>query len=143
MSTPALICDTGALVDYLAPQAADHRGFRHAIEEARARYVPALVLAELDYFLRDDRATMRAFMQDLAIGAFTFAAVTLELLNRAMEIDRAYADLELGLVDASVVALAEQIGVVRIATRDVRDFAAVRLRGGRGLELVQPSRLPR
>jgi predicted nucleic acid-binding protein len=44
-------------------------------------------------------------------------------------------------VDASVVALAEELGVYRLATRDVRHFSAVRLRGGRSFELVvQPTR---
>ena len=48
-----------------------------------------------------------------------------------MEADRRYADLHLGLVDASVVALAESLGIRRLATPDVRHFAAVRLRDGR------------
>jgi predicted nucleic acid-binding protein len=47
-----------------------------------------------------------------------------------------------GLVDASVVALAEEIGVVRLATRDVRHFEAVRLRSGRRFELVVRPRRP-
>jgi hypothetical protein len=42
----------------------------------------------------------------------------------------------LGLVDASVVALAESLDVRRLATRDVGHFAAARLRNGRSFELV-------
>ena len=53
-----------------------------------------------------------------------------------MEIDRRFAAAKLGLVDASIVALAEELGVRRIATRDVDDFSAVTLRGGRPFELV-------
>ena len=45
-------------------------------------------------------------------------------------------DLSLGLVDSSVVALAEPLGIRRLATRDVRHFSAVRLRDGRAFELV-------
>ena len=60
MSSPALICDTGALLDYLVADAPDHGAFRAAIDGARTRYVPGLVLAELDYFLRNERATLRA-----------------------------------------------------------------------------------
>ena len=37
-----------------------------------------------------------------------------------------YADLPLGLVDASVVALGEQLGVQEIATLDRRHFSVVR-----------------
>ena len=143
-SADAIICDTGALLDYLVKSAPDHQIFREAIDRARARYVPALVLAELDYFLREERRAMRVFMADLARGAFTYAPATLDQLRRAMRIDERYADLGLGLVDASIVTLAEDLDVRRIATRDVRHFAAVRLPDGGGFELVvrptQPDR---
>ncbi|MET0167125.1 MAG: PIN domain-containing protein, partial [Vicinamibacterales bacterium] len=135
-SAAALICDTGALIDYLVESAPDHGLFRKAIDQARTRYVPGLVLAEVDYFLRDERRAMQVFMQDLARGAFTYAPPTVGQLSRAMEVDRRFADLGLGLVDGTVVALAESLGVRRLATRDVRHFAAVRLRDGRELDLV-------
>ena len=79
---------------------------------------------------------MQVFMQDVARGEFTYAPPTIGQLSRAMEVNRPYADLGLGLVDGSVVALAESLGVRRLATRDVRHFAAVRLRDGRAFELV-------
>jgi predicted nucleic acid-binding protein len=79
---------------------------------------------------------MQLFMQDLARGAFTYASPTVGQLSRAMEVDRRCADLRLGLVDRSVVALAESLGVRRLATRDVRHFLAVRLRDGSAFELV-------
>lgn len=135
-STAALICDTGALLDYLVKGAPDHQHFRHAIDRGRTRYVPGLVLAEVDYFLRDQRRAMNALMNDLARGAFTYAPPALDQLARAMEIDRRYGDLGLGLVDASVVVLAEDLGIRRLATRDVRHFATVRLRDGSAFELV-------
>jgi len=69
-SAAPLICDTGALIDYLVESAPDHERFRDVIDGARTRYVPGLVLAELDYFLRDEREAMRALMRDLARGAF-------------------------------------------------------------------------
>jgi predicted nucleic acid-binding protein len=141
MSAGALLCDTGAILDYLVAGAPDHAAFREAIDGARARYVPALVLAELDYFLRRQRRAMWAFMADLRRGAFTLARPTLATLARAEEIDREHEHLGLGLVDASIAALAEEVGVFRIATRDVRHFTALRLRRGRRLELaVVPTR---
>jgi hypothetical protein len=75
----------------------------------------------------------------LARGAFSYAPPTVGQLSRAMELDRRFADLGLGLVVSSIVALAESLGIRRLATRDVRHFAAVRLRDGRGFDLaVQP-----
>lgn len=142
MRAPAIICDTGALLDYLVATAPDHRAFKRAIDDARTRYVPGLVLAEVDYFLRRERGAMRALVRELRRGAFTYAPPTQPILDRAMEIDGAYEALDLGLVDASVVAVAEALGVRRLATRDVRDFTAVRLRDGSALELVVRPRRP-
>ena len=138
--TPALICDTSAILEYLVRGAPDHRSFRAAIDAARARYIPGLVLAEVDHFLRNERKAMRAFLADLAAGAFTYAAPTSDQLARAAEIDARFSDLELGLVDASIVVLAEDLDLRRIATRDVRHFSTVRLGDGSAFELVvQPA----
>lgn len=135
-SATAIICDTGALLDYLVAGSPDHTAFRDVIDEARTRYVPDLVLAELDYFLRAERDAMRSFMGDLARGAFTYAPAGVDQLSRAMQIDQQYGDLRLGLVDASIVALAERVGVRRIATRDVRHFSAIRFADGSAFELA-------
>jgi predicted nucleic acid-binding protein len=120
----------------LVSDAPDHDLFREAIDRARTRYVPSLVLAELDYFLREQRDAMRAFVADLTRGAFTYAPLALDHVRRAIQVDERYSDLGLGLVDASVVVLAEELGIRRIATRDVRHFAAVRFPDGSALDLV-------
>lgn len=49
-------------------------------------------------------------------------------LARMVDLVRTYADLPLGAVDASVVATAERLGIVQIATLDRRHFSIVRLR---------------
>lgn len=45
---------------------------------------------------------------------------------RALELIKRYADLPLGLVDASVMAIAERLDIAQIATLDHRHFRAVR-----------------
>lgn len=47
-------------------------------------------------------------------------------LGRVAELIETYADLRLGAVDASVVATAERLGAVTIATLDLRHFTVVR-----------------
>ena len=136
MSRSPIICDTGALLDYFDARAPDHAAYRSAIDGASMRYVPALVLVEVDYFLRRRRGVMRMFMQNMARGMFRCCAPDPTQLERAMGIDLQYEDLELGLVDASIVALADELGVYRLATRDVRHFSAVRTPLGRTFELV-------
>ena len=46
--------------------------------------------------------------------------------DRAIELVETYSDLGLGLVDASVVAVAERLGVSEVATTNRRDFLVVR-----------------
>jgi predicted nucleic acid-binding protein len=49
----------------------------------------------------------------------------------ALELDRRYADLNLGLADLSVAVLASRLGTRRILTFDQRHFRAIRpIQGG-------------
>jgi predicted nucleic acid-binding protein len=52
------------------------------------------------------------------------------------ELVRKYADLPLGAVDASVVAIAERLGVREIATLDRRHFSVARPRHAEVFSIV-------
>ena len=56
-----------------------------------------------------------------------------------MDIDAKFPSIQLGLVDGSVAALAESLGIYRVLTTD-SDFVALRVgkRWDRALELVVP-----
>ena len=56
--------------------------------------------------------------------------------DRVTELLGTYADLNLGLVDASIVAIAERLGVNTVATLNERDFRVVRPRHVDALELI-------
>jgi predicted nucleic acid-binding protein len=68
------------------------------------------VAIELDQMLRSriSSRAARAFARALVRGEHKAAFLTPGLLERATEIDQRYADLDLGLVDASVMAYAER-----------------------------------
>jgi hypothetical protein len=66
------------------------------------------------------------FLGDLASGAFVVEAVLADEWERMAELVWRYRDLPLDAVDASLVALAERLGLDRIATLDRRHFAVVR-----------------
>ncbi len=55
---------------------------------------------------------------------------------RMIELIARYRNLPLGTVDASLVALAERLGVTQIATLDRRDFSAVRPNHVEAFELL-------
>jgi predicted nucleic acid-binding protein len=92
--------------------------------------VPLLVVSEVSYLLqtRVGAATEVRFLGDLASGALTPMPVEAEDWLRMAELVARYADLPLGTVDASVVALAERLAASTIATFDHRHFGVVRPR---------------
>ena len=69
---------------------------------------------------------MHRLLSELSEGVYEYQAPTTADLARARELDRKFASVDLGLVDASVAALAERLGVFRILTVD-SDFAVVRI----------------
>jgi uncharacterized protein len=90
--------------------------------------VPMLAIAEVAHFAQTRLRTEAEirFLLDLATGAFMPEPVhPADWLRMAALVER-YADLPLGIVDASVVAAAERLGMTRIATLDRRHFGVVR-----------------
>ncbi|QSB16394.1 hypothetical protein JQS43_08985 [Natronosporangium hydrolyticum] len=72
----------------------------------------------------------------MAQGEFDLVAVTTADMQRMAELVRRYADLPLGGVDASVIAIAERLGVAEVATLDLRHFTVVRPSHVRSLTLL-------
>jgi predicted nucleic acid-binding protein len=102
--------------------------------------VPALVLAEVDYFLRDERSVMRKLMAEIFDPETRYdyePPLPLDMI-RALELDARFRELNLGLVDGTVAAVAERRRVYRILTTDRRDFGAIRIgpRLTRALDLL-------
>lgn len=125
----ALIFDTGPLLAALDAADPDHPACAALVTAtAEDRVVPTLVLAELDYWC-SRRLTPTAwltFLDDVLAGAYRVEAPTASDLRRCRELQDRYGDLALGVVDASVVALAERLGESKVATLDHRHFRAVR-----------------
>ena len=96
-------------------------------------FIPAPVTAEIDYLLgrRFGPPARRAFLEDLAARRYESPGLDSRDYAEALELDRHYLDLDLGLADLSIVVLARKLGTRRILTFDERHFRAVRpLQGG-------------
>jgi len=130
--TKALIADTGGLLRALAKRP-DGRltwpEYAKVLREAALIVVPALVLAEVDYFLRNERVAMRKLVAELFDPATTyeFEAVVPSDIVRALQIDAKFHELSVGLVDGTVAAVAERRRIYRVLTTDRRDFGTVRI----------------
>lgn len=142
MSQP-LIADTGGLLRALARKSNGKPSFpeyESALTSANLVIVPALVLAEVDYFLRNERAAMRKLVVELFDPRTTYEyefALPADVV-RGLEIDAKFKELSLGLVDGTVAAVAERRKLYRVLTTDRRDFGTIRVgpRFTQALELV-------
>jgi predicted nucleic acid-binding protein len=141
--SPSLVADTGGLLRALARTRDGRPSFpeyEKVLTSAQLVIVPALILAEVDYFLRNDRPAMRKLVGEIFDPAtrYEYERPFPSDLVRALELDARFSDLGLGLVDGTVAAIAERRQVYRILTTDRRDFGTLRVgpRLTRSFELV-------
>lgn len=135
----ALILDTSVLLAALDAADPDHRPCAGLIAgSSEDLIVPSLVLGELDYWCHErlTPSVWLAFLDDVLAGAYTVESPTHGDLRRCRELQSGYADLGLGVVDASVMALVERSGESKVATLDRRHFGTVRPRHVTALELL-------
>lgn len=125
----ALILDTGPLLAALDAADRDHVPCAALLTDAiEDLVVPLLVLAELDYWCarRLPPDAWLIFLDDVVAGVYRVEPPTPVDLARCRHLQASYRDLGLGVVDASVVALAERFGEPKVASLDQRHFRAVR-----------------
>lgn len=130
-----IVLDTSGLFAVLALDDRHHAEAVAALDGDRGPLViPAGILAEVGYMIETKLGApvLDAFLDDLISGAFSFDCGETDL-PRIRELVGRYADMPLGLADASVIACAERT-TGRILTFDRRDFGIV-AREGR-VELV-------
>src|SRR5437867_1444823 len=138
-----IVVDTGGLLRGLASTRDGKPSFpeyERILTSASLVIVPGLVLAEVDYFLREHRGAMRKLVAEIfdPVTRYEYELPLPSDIVRALELDARFAKLNLGLVDGTVVAVAERRHVYRVLTTDRRDFAAIRVgpRLTRALELL-------
>jgi uncharacterized protein len=125
----ALALDTSVLLAALDGSDPDHGRCAELIGGSSENLVvPALVLSELDYWCyeRLTAEVWQAFLEDILAGAYSVQSPTEADLRRCLELQRDYADLAVGVVDASLLALVERLGEPKVATLDHRHFATMR-----------------
>jgi predicted nucleic acid-binding protein len=134
-----LVLDTGPLLAALDAADPDHARCAELLSEASEDLVvPALVLAELDYWChrRLGVDVWLTFLDDLLAGVYRPEHPNTGDLRRCRELQSQYEDQPLGVVDASVLALVERLGEEKLATLDHRHFAMVRPTHVEALELL-------
>lgn len=125
-----IVADTGAVLALLDRDDQHHPAVRALFAaDPQAWLLPWAILPEVDYlvFTRLGARAQRIWLDDLARGAFAVEWGKADDLPLAHALIRRYASLEMGLVDAVVMAAAERLGA-DIATVDLKHFGVVRLK---------------
>ena len=134
-----ILVDTSGLLSALDASEPHHQpSARALLQSGGPRLLSPFVLAELDYLLstRVSSKIARAFLSEVAGGAYQLERFDADDVAETNEILDQYADLDLGLADASIVVLARRHGVVDLLTLDERHFRAVVAVGRRPFRIL-------
>jgi uncharacterized protein len=121
----SVLVDTGIVYAYYDRSDRWHARARSLVRGAHGGLIlPAPVIPEVDHLLgvRLGPKSRAVFYGGITGGYYLVADLPLPAYGRVAELNQRFASLNLGFVDAAIVALAESIGVSRIATTDRRHF---------------------
>jgi uncharacterized protein len=125
-----IVADTSAMIALLDADSAEHEALLSWYEADPDQWLlPWATLPEIDYLLahRVHADAQLAFLRDVAESRFAVEWGDQRDLLRALELSERYQFLQLGMVDAVVMAVAERHRADAIATLDLRHFGVVRL----------------
>ena len=121
----SLLLDTGIVYAYYDRSDRWHARARKLVQgEQRGLLLPSPVIPEVDHLLghRLGVASRLAFYQGITDGHYLVADLPRAAYRRVVDINQQFEDLDLGFVDAAIVALSESLKVQRVATTDRRHF---------------------
>lgn len=135
-----IVVDTSVILAYMNSGDTHHGSVCRWLDQEQEELITTpLIVAEADYLVsaRGGSKAASAFRADLAAGAWLVEWWT-GAIRAAVEIAERYADRDLGLADASLVALAERVQTIHIATLDERHFRTLTPQSGGGFFRLLP-----
>ena len=133
-----IVLDTGGLYAALDANEALHgRAVAALAGTPPPRLLSPFVLAELDYLIgtRLGQPAQSALIDEVTRGVYRLEPFTTDDLADAGRVLERYADLGIGLADASVVVIANRYRTFDLLCTDQRHFRALRGVGGRPFRL--------
>jgi predicted nucleic acid-binding protein len=133
------LVDTSAALQLASSTAHRHEDVLRVVNEFDGPFlISPFVLAELDYMLgsRHGQERQLALLAEVTEGSYELAEFDRTDVESGADVMRQYADLQVGLADASIVVLAEKYGSTDVLTFDHRHFRAMRGPGGRPFRLL-------
>ena len=134
-----ILLDSSALFAALDESAQAYVQTRQLLErEPGPLLLSPFVLAEVDYFLLRELDVQHelSFLREVSTGAYELVSFEASDVEAASTVIARYADLAIGLTDASIVVLADRYETDRVLTLDERHFRALRTLDGRPFTLL-------
>jgi uncharacterized protein len=132
------LIDTGPLVAYLDGGDPDHAAVCRCLDSSsEALATTSAVVTEAMHLVASDRRGPRLlgdFLAEARVEVYDFTRPA--DLHHAAALMEKHLDLPMDFADATLLLLAEGLGVDDVVTLDRRGFAAFRTRQGRPLRLV-------
>jgi predicted nucleic acid-binding protein len=135
----ALVLDAGPLYALYDRRDANHAACRKLVDETdELLVVPSPVLVEVDYWIHTymHPGVLVGLLDDILLQGYSVEDVAYEDYGRIREVCDRYADLDVGFVDAAVLAIVERLREPKLATLDRRHFSVLRPRHVDALELL-------
>ena len=133
-----LLLDTGGLVSLLDRSQARHLECVHWFDAFDGSVVSTeAVLTEATHLLGGVRGGADACIAFFLQGGATLIPSSRGSLERCGQLMAKYRDLPMDFADATLVALAEELGATQVLTLD-QDFHVYRIRGRKRFEPVPP-----
>jgi len=100
--------------------------------------VPITVLPEICYLLNTHlgQESERKLIASITQGELRVEGLTGDDFRRSLQLLETYSDVNIGFVDASMVAIAERLKINRILTTDRKHFSIIRPRHCRSFDLL-------
>jgi hypothetical protein len=132
------IADTGFVVALLNDRDRQHRAVVQVYQQQGWIALPQTVLAEVAYMLHKHTSTAQVvrWLRSFRESRFQVMSLSSADLDRVADILEQYHDSRIDFVDASVMAVAERLGLCRVLTLDRRDFGLFRPRHCEGFEIL-------
>jgi uncharacterized protein len=134
-----IVLDTGGVYAAMDANEVLHgRALAALVATTPPRLLSPFVLAELDYLIatRVGHVAQMALVDEVARGAYQLEPFSSEDVGHAKRVMERYADLRIGLADASVVVIANRHRTLDILCTDERHFRALRGPGGKPFRLL-------
>lgn len=133
------LVDTGILYALADIDDAWHESVKEFLQSmTETLVVPVTVLPEVCYLLNTHlgQESERKLIASILQGELRIEGLTNDDFRRSFQILETYSDLNIGFVDASLVAMAERLKIHRLLTTDRKHFSIIRPRHCPTFELL-------